>query len=218
MREAFRGVGSQTCVEYLKQWLDLRVADGQLPLQDVEDAFLRTYGRAAEFLIFYRRACLIRKQHARQMRGKQTDRPVVPISPPADTALPVGVRAHFSLCGNVAAKQGYVFLGEDEFTIQGFALDYKEDVFEYRVQNTESGWSPWYQAGTFAGTRGRAQVLTGFAVRLLPSAQAHFDLRSFGRFAQVESPVACANGEDCVSSTGTALCGLQVELTPRGAA
>ena len=218
MREKFRGVGSQTCVEYLKQWVDLRVADGQLPLQDVEDAFLRTYGRAAEYLIFYRRACLIRKQQAQQVRGKQPDRTVKPIAPPGDTALPIGVRAHLSLCGNVSAKHGYVFMDGDEFTIQGLALDYKENVFEYRVQTTQNGWSPWVEAGTFAGTRGRAQILTGFAVRLLPGARDHFDLRTYGRFAGMDAPVTCADGEDCVSSTGSALCGLQIDLAPRGAA
>ena len=58
--EKFRGVASVTCVDYLKRWLDLRVADTKLPLTEVEDAFLRTYGRAAEFLAFHRRACLIK--------------------------------------------------------------------------------------------------------------------------------------------------------------
>ena len=60
-KQKYKGVSSISCVEYLKRWLDSLVGYGQVNLNDIEDAFLRTYGRSAKFLIFHRHACLIKK-------------------------------------------------------------------------------------------------------------------------------------------------------------
>jgi len=40
MQDTYKGVSSLSCMEHLKSWVDLRVADDQLPINDVEDAFL----------------------------------------------------------------------------------------------------------------------------------------------------------------------------------
>ena len=59
--EQYRGVSSITCVEYLKRWQDLLVAQEQLPIEEIEDPFLRTFGRKTKSMVFYRHACLIQK-------------------------------------------------------------------------------------------------------------------------------------------------------------
>ena len=208
----FRGIASSTCADYLKAWLDLRVADSQIPLAGVEDAFLRTYGRGIQFMAFHRRACLIKKRYPVVARGLPENQPLTTIG--ADNrSQAVSICAHVSSTGDVLGPSGFVNLGSDAFTFQGFSISTDDGAFEYRVRSSDGSWSAWTQQGDFAGTRQRAILLTGFAVRLLEKAAGRYVLRAFGRFVGSEHPVEVSDGQDCVSTSGGALCGIQVELT-----
>ena len=211
MQVDYKGVASLSCVEYLKTWVDLRVADDQVAIHEIEDAFLRTYGRAIDFIAFCRSACLIKKR----------------VSPPTDDGYPgqplvardvdsrfqtVSVLAHVSKVGDVLGQAGFVDSGADANPLQGLAISSENDAIEYRVRFADGSWSAWTQEPGFAGTRGKWISVTGFTVRLLASAKQFYTLRAFGRFAETEGSVEVADGQDCVCSSGKALCGIQLEL------
>jgi hypothetical protein len=212
MTNDYRGVASISCVEYLKLWLDLRVADDQLAIGDVEDAFLRTYGRSIDFMTFYRRACLIRKQAHVAVRGtsagqKLTDGAVA--SPPA-----VRVLAHVSGLGDVLGDDGFVNLG-DEYIVQGLSVAVAGDVLDYRLRLPDGSWTDWGSDNRFVGTRGQAKLATGFTVRLRGGAGDRLRLRAFGRFAGLAHTVQVADGQDCIAVPTSPLCGIQIELAER---
>lgn len=112
MKSEYKGIASSTCVEYLKEWLDLRVADDQIPLSEVEDAFLRTYGRAVQFITFYRRACLIKKRFPPVVRENNAGQPLVVRGIDSHSEA-VGIVAHVSNRGDVFGNAGFVNLGSD---------------------------------------------------------------------------------------------------------
>ena len=215
LRAQYQGVARTSCVEFLKLWLDLHVADAEAPLEGIEDAFLRTYGRAAEIISFYRRACLIRKRASPRPPELAVAGPYETPAEGADLA-PLGLTAHCSHAGDVFGPAGFVDLGADRFAIQGLAIDLDEDVLEYRVRWPDATWSDWTGTGTYAGTRGRAIELTGFAIRLRPAARLKYGLRAIGKFAGGEELISVGDGEECTTATGARLRGLQVDLTRRG--
>ncbi len=210
MQKDYKGIASATCVDYLKSWLDLRVADDQLPINEVEDAFLRTYGRAVQYLTFYRRACLIKKSFPTVMREISAGQPLMAVG----AGAPLRVLAHISEIGDVTGTEGFVNPGADNFTFQGLAVDADEDVLEYRVRFANATWSEWCHGNGYAGTRAQSRLVTGVSLRLRKQAKGLYALRGYGRFAGSAKPVEIADGVDCVSLTGGALCALQVELTP----
>ena len=64
LQEKYRHEATMSCVDFLKQWLDLRVGDDMAAPETHPDPFLRQYSAFAEHLTFYRRACLIKKATA----------------------------------------------------------------------------------------------------------------------------------------------------------
>jgi hypothetical protein len=211
--EVYRGIASESCVEFLKRWVDLRVADGMLPIAAVEDPFLRTYGRAAQFITFHRHACVIRK---RQPTVSREVSPGLPLAP--QRAMPgVITTLHLSDHGDLCGFEGFVNLAGEQYLAQGLELSSPGDVVEYRVRSVDGSWSDWVPGESFLGTRGEAKILTGFALRLRPDARDSYSLRGFGRFQGSSVPVEAADGQDCIGAPGAALCGVQVVLTERGA-
>ncbi len=207
----YRGVAHESCVEFLKTWLDLHVADTALPLNSVEDAFLRTYGRGARSIAFYKRICVIEK---RELPLPAAARPSLPLEPlPHDPRL---VRsqliAHVSHVGDVFSPDGYVDLGKDLYTLQGIAVETSDAALEYRVRGPDGAWGGWTRSPEFAGTRGRSLLITGAAFRLRDEAKARFQLRTLGRFIGLAEPIVAGDGEDCVAPNGAELRGLQIEL------
>lgn len=61
--DTYKGVSTSTCMDLLKAWLDLCVGGTLRDFNEIEDAFLRTYGRATEFMIFKNAVCLIKKRY-----------------------------------------------------------------------------------------------------------------------------------------------------------
>ncbi len=214
LQDAYRGVATATCMDYLKKWLDLRVADDQLPIGAVEDAFLRTYGRAIQFITFYRRACLIKKQLVLSIRSKGAGQPLV-ATDAGNALVPVRIVAHISHLGDITGPLGFVNLESDMLTFQGLSIDTAEKLLEYRVRGQDGAWGPWLQNDIFAGTRGQSKTLTGFTIRLTDDARSGHDLRTFARFAGSGDVLEAADGQDCISPTGHALRAIQLVLTRR---
>lgn len=211
LKYAYKGVSSYTCVDYLKSWLDLRVADDQLPLDQVEDAFLRTYGRAIQFMAFYRRACLIKKKlPLRPMEQVGIGEPLAVV----DTAPPVklAILAHLGNLGDVYSTCGFINPASENFPFQGISIASDREVLEYRVRLADRSWSEWVTNDKFAGTRGESKNLTGISIRLLKHVQDLYGIRIWARFIGSTNIVEADNGQDCISLSEEALCGIQIEL------
>jgi hypothetical protein len=207
----YRGVARQSCVEFLKSWLDLHIADNAVPLHPLEDSFLRTYGRGARSITFYKRVCLIEK---RALPIPINAAPLKPLIPPhvGREVVRVGLIAHVSHVGDIFGPDGYVDLGHDRFTFQGVSADDPSHTLEYRVRGADLIWGPWLAAPDFAGTRGKAMILTGAAVRIREDRLNEFRVNLVGRFAGSDVLVVVGNGEDCVSAHDAELRGLQIIL------
>jgi len=217
MREQYKGIATTSCMDFLKSWMDLCVGDDQIDIRAVEDAFLRTYGRALEFMAFQRRACILKKRIAPPDWRLNPGPPLVARTS-GGQAAGASVVAHVGLRGDVMGPLGFVDLGADSFTIQGFLIDAPDDALEYRVGYPDQSWSEWTQRGAFAGTRGRAIAVTGFTARLREGVSEKYALRAFGRFVGAEAPIEATDGQDCVSASGAPLRGVQIDLTERNRA
>lgn len=64
LRDKYRHEATVSCVDFLKEWLDLRVGDNLAKPELHPDPFLREYARQADVLVFYRRACLLKRAGA----------------------------------------------------------------------------------------------------------------------------------------------------------
>ncbi len=208
----YRGMASETCVAFLKRWMDIFVADDQVDLEGVEDAFLRTYGRAIDSMTFHRRACVIAKRVPdadwRVSRGE-------PLAPRPADALQVTLNAHLGMRGEILGPGGFVDEGADLFTFQGLFLTSETGALEYRVRSPEGDWSDWVGEGIFAGTRGLARALTGVCVRVAERAAADYVVETYAGFVGGIKAQA-KDGGPCLAENGAALRGLQVVLRPRG--
>jgi hypothetical protein len=212
MQAKYRGGANVSCVEFLKNWLDVCVADDAIDLRALDDPFFRTYGRALEFMTFRSRACLMKK------KLRPTDwrlNPGPPLAALVEGVAPINVTAHIGLQGDIFGPGGFVDYGSDRFTMQGFAIDVEDNALEYRVRFPDNTWSEWTQDGRYAGTRGKAIPVTGFTVRSRDVERPKYSVRAYGRFVGEEKAVAVADGEDCVAPNGAALRGIQVELIAR---
>jgi len=211
MQDKYRGVASETCVAFLKRWMDVFVADDLMDLEGVEDAFLRTYGRAIDSMTFHRRACVIRKRVPdadwRLNRGE-------PLSPRPADALQVTLNAHVGMRGDVFGAGGFVDEGADLYTFQGISLASETGALEYRVRSPEGEWSEWAAEGVFAGTRGLARAITGVCVRVVERAAALHVVETYAGFVGgISSQVK--DGEPCYAPNGAAMRALQVVLRPK---
>ena len=210
LQAKYRGVASESCVDFLKRWMDVFVADDLIELESLEDPFLRTYGRAIEFMTFHRRACVVRK------RVPATDWRVSlgpPLAPRTGDGPRVVINAHIGMRGDIFGPSGYVDEGADTFTIQGLALESETHALEYRVRFPDGAWSEWVGEGAFAGTRGQSLPITGFSARLAEPLRQQFKVETRGLFVGGVA-VDVSGGADCVAPSGARLRGLQVTISP----
>jgi capsular polysaccharide biosynthesis protein len=213
MQKDYRGAATSTCMDYLKRWVDLCVADDQLPLETLGDAFLRTYGRAIAYMTFRRRACLIKKRYIQQDRNPDFGQPLAQATP--EHVMSAGLFAHLSLRGDVFGPTGFVNLDGEKYTFQGIKIYCEEAMLEYRVRWTLDDWSEWVNNGEFIGSVGQARELTGVAVRVRGNSTGRHYVRVLGRFAHTQHVVMAFDGEDCTTTGGEVLCGLQVQVAAR---
>ena len=80
------------------------------------------------------------------------------------------------------------------------------------MRGPDRAWGPWINAPEYAGTRGRALLLTGLTFRLREEAKGKYSLRTFGRFVGSPNIIIVADGEDCVAPDGAEMRGVQIEL------
>jgi hypothetical protein len=210
MQAQYRGAASESCMDYLKSWMDLFVGDDSLDIASVEDPFLRTYGRAAELMTFHRRACVIRKRLAptdwRVSRGP-------PLAPQPADSFRVMINAHFGLRGDILGPRGYVDEGADVFTIQGLSIESEIAALEYRIRFPDGSWGDWVDEGGFAGTRGQSLPISGVCVRVADRLRNRFALEIRGLFVGGVA-VDVSAGEACVAPSGAAMRGVQVTVRP----
>jgi hypothetical protein len=215
--ESYRGLASETCAEYLKKWLDLIVAFDQLDLLQAQDSFLRTYGRAAQFMAFHRGACLIQKRWIRtdlRLRALKDDCWRA-------AAAPVAIRAHLSHLGDVYERRGlhnHAAAGAAGPEWQGVSLTSELGALEYRVLSEDGAWTDWAGEGEFVGTRGQGSLLRGIAVRLRPEAAGAHAVRVVARFRDSPALATGFDGEGLASGDLSPLCGVQIDLVARAAA
>jgi hypothetical protein len=206
----YRGVASESCVDFLKRWMDVFVAHDLIDLETIEDPFLRTYGRSIDFMNFHRRSCVIRKRVAPYDWRVSLGPPLAPR--PADS-LPVVMNAHIGLRGDIFGPAGYVDEGADIYTIQGLALETATRGLEYRVRFPDGAWSEWVGEGVFAGTRGQSLPITGFSARLSEPLQGQYEVQVRGLFVGGVA-VDARGGADCVAPSDARLRGVQVTIRP----
>jgi hypothetical protein len=209
MLEKYRGIATITCVEYLKSLIDLRVGDDEVEIDKIEDAFLRSYGRSVQFITFYRRACLLKKNFI----DRRIVNPGNPLLANSDEerSIEVVIKAHLSDLGDVFGRDGFVNVGS-KYSYQELSITSVDSVLEYRVRLSDYAWSDWSTEGVSLGTRGKALPLRGVAVRLRDDERDRYSISLAAQFADGNDLVKASSGEDCISKTGAPLCGLQVDL------
>ena len=211
LQQKYRGAASETCVAFLKRWMDILVADDLVDLTQVEDAFLRTYGRAIDYMTFHRRACVIRKRVPEIDWRVSMGEPLAP--KPAD-ALQVTLNVHVGMRGDILGPAGFVDEGSERFTFQGLAMASEIGALQYSVRSPVGEWSDWVDEGVFAGTRGLALTITGLRVRVAEAAAARYSVETHAGF--VGGHVGAAkDGEPCYAPTGAPMKAVQVILRPK---
>ena len=207
----YKGVATTRCSEFLKSWADLCVAHTQKPLAEVEDAFLRTYGRSAQCIAFFSQACLIQK---RVLTNPRTVANVgVRLIDVGERACEVlNILAHVSERGDVYAPTGFINLDSERFPIQGLTIHCEETLLEYRVRGQDGVWGAWCSGGKFAGSRGSSKLLTGVSVRILDTSLKRHTLRVTGRFVGSDALLTVGDGEDCTLPSLAVICGIQIDL------
>jgi hypothetical protein len=212
----YRGAASLSCVEYLKMAVDLRVADGAIDINAQEDAFLRTYARAMT-LSFYRGCCLIQKRFGRHGAEAASGEPILSAEH-SEAALPLCLVAHIGGQGDAPGACGSVQSLDQRQNIQGFVLRSAEPAaaqLQYRARLDDGSWTPWVEAGAFAGTKGQSRDLTGFAVRSRDVLSPKLSIRAVGLFRGETGAVSAHEGKDCTPAAGLGkLHGMQVIVRP----
>ena len=214
MEAEYRGVASLSCVEYLKKLVDLRVGDEQLDPAREEDSFLRTYGRAMGTIAFSRHACLIQKCYQDEIIAGAGEPLLHPDTHAA--SVPAKLLAHLGHRGDVTALCGWVRATRRGQAIQGFAMSLADDApfpIQYRSRSMAGVWSAWATGGSYVGTRGRKDNLTGFSVRLARGETRAGTLQAAGQFGAYGAIIPIDAEGDCVSPNGRhPLTGMQVLL------
>jgi hypothetical protein len=226
LADQFCGVSSISLVEYLKKLLDIRVADDQIDISRLEDPFLRTYGRNIQYLTFYRRACVLKKNytaHPYRVVG-----PGPELNDISDAALAGNEEAntsgnfslvcHIGEIGDRESTTGAIKALRDDVDIEGFIVYCEgqlESGFEYRARLADGAWAAWVGNGRFAGTMGKGESLTGFAVRLSGPSKKKYSLQLIGLFRGQSDAVIARDGAECVPvATRSKLYGMQIAFRP----
>jgi hypothetical protein len=220
MIKNYRGVSTISCVDYLKQLVDLRVATAQADIAKEEDPFLRTYGRSVGFVAFYKHACLIEKRLESKATPPQINKePLTEIDPAG--IYPFQIFAHVGQLGDVrdnGSASVNIKPGKD-CDIQGFRLLCSakvQDQVRYRGRQPGGLWTSWVTGNEFAGSYGKSIPLSGYSVEIRGQLEEQFDLSAVGAFGSGKDLVTVRNGEDCVPrKDGACLHGMQIIVKPR---
>jgi len=230
LADQYQGSSSLSFVEYSKKLLELRVGDDQVAISNEEDPFLRTYGRNIEFVTYYRRACLLRKNYKANPHRVLGETPGAESSDVSDRPLieelsgdgnrPLSIVCHIGMIGNRQSSSGALTLLREDISIQGFTIysdDSLTDDLEYRARLADGTWTEWQHCNAFVGTTGRSMDLTGFSARLSKRAQSSYSMELAGQFRRETTTVKVEGGKDCVGAGGAnQLYGMQITIRPKG--
>lgn len=206
MQQSYRGVASEACTEYLKRWADLTIADEQIDLSHIEDAFLRTYGSSAKHITFYRHSCIIKKNIKSGIKYSNEY-----LSEDHLTDIPFSIVGHYGNVGDVDFGSNYLNLKSPNLELQGICiLALIKDVFEYRTKSEIGVWGSWVEAGIFSGSRGESKNITGFSMRLNGKYKAMYKIKIYCGFYGSDKVVE--SDSNCESQDGSAISGIQVSI------
>ena len=214
--KSYRGGGRVSAARYLQRFCDYMIADLDLDIGAEQDAFIRSYAGATEFVAFHRRTAVMR----RLSRPRQRPEAFAPIAPALGDGVPsVSLTVHAAFRGDEVNPGGLGGLHHSRQPIQGFAMQLPgaATALEYRALLNDLTWTPWTPGGSFVGTRGKELSLRGFAVRLVGELAARYACRYAGAFVDEPDPVMARDGDDCRSASGAELETMQVVLQPRTA-
>ena len=139
------------------------------------------------------------------------------ITAPAQAGPALSLSAHIGRFGDIRNPKAasVVSDGSAAHGIQGFVLHCEAPEWqaglEYRARFANGSWSDWVRCGEYAGSRGRADTLTGFTVRLQGPIADRFTVRAIGAFVDHRALVSALSGQDCIPQPRpAALYGMQV--------
>jgi hypothetical protein len=146
--------------------------------------------------------------------------PVVPIVGPVLRPSPAEVIAHIEGVGDVDGKLGqWIGTRGSGRAIEGFSLTPTNGIsisdFAVRGVLGRDWLSPWLPGGSFCGSRGLALPLRGFCLRLLPAADARYDLACFARFVDGSEIGPVGSDRICATANLAALEAFQIVVRPR---
>ena len=103
-------------------------------------------------------------------------------------------------------------------SIEGFSLSLPEGLatsdLEYQGIMGEDWRTPWFESGTFCGSRGLQLPLLGFCLRLVGEAANRFECRAHGQFLRGRVVGPIGSGEDC-RSNNMPLTAMKVEIVAK---
>ncbi len=137
--------------------------------------------------------------------------------PAAAPAPQFRICAHIQAIGDQLKPNGeWAGDGGGEHPIEGFQIDVPDDVLaaeiEYQAVMGEDWRTPWFNAGTFCGSRGLELPLLGFRVRLTGQAAEQYACTAWGRFA-TGAVVGPVRASEEVEADRMPLTGMRVEFT-----
>lgn len=213
MAPHYRGASSLSCMDYLQKIVALKVADDQIDIAAEEDPFLRTYGRNIESITFLTRACIVKKGYRPRRISpylpgfkapENASKPLLDASgehPP----IPLSIACHIGNVGDLHSHTGALTSTQPMEDIQGFIINsrgFPATAVEYRARLTDGRWTEWNGCGSFVGTMGLSNPLTGFSARLPENARSAYTLEVIGLFRDQPDLVQAGDEQDCVSFSG----------------
>lgn len=221
MAAQYRGTAQTSCMHFLKLLADRVVEGSSGNLSVEEDPFIRTFVPRIRQIVFSRHVCLIEKM---SLRKRSSLHKFINTSPSllqnAVNGFDLHIDAHIGNIGDITSETGGIACLRSADAIQGFILRGTPGLstppsLSYRARLSSGEWTPWAPTGTFVGTSGKRQNLTGLAVRLEGSWNSTHELRVAGVFGTDPQVVEVGSGLDCISpSVPGDLRGLQVQLIP----
>lgn len=121
--------------------------------------------------------------------------------------IPTEILLHIERAGDrLFAGRGWVGALGRKLRVEGFSIRPLERIqpgeIEFKGFEPNGQETPWVNAGTLCGTRGRGLPLTGFAVRLAAHLRERFDAVYEGSFFSAGIVGPNRNGEPCRSAVG----------------
>jgi hypothetical protein len=150
------------------------------------------------------------------MAQDQAMPPPRPADPPSTAAM---LTIHLETVGDTS-QPSHDWVGDTSGlqSIEGFALTLPAGMetsdLEYQGIMGEDWRTPWFEAGTFCGSRGLQLPLLGFRLRLVGAAADRFECRAYGQFVRSGIVGPVGSGEDC-NADNMPLTAIKIEIVAK---